>query len=1004
MNHLPRKTLLSLFIAAAWSWPAAAQDTPGDGDNVEEIIVRAVRSADLNAREVERMKDVFSSVITQDDAGNFADQNVAEALQRLPGITLQRDEGEGRFINLRGLGPDFVTVQMNGAEIANSSGGANENRVEGRGFSLDALPADVVKSIEVLKTLTPDMDLNAIGGAVDIKTLSPLERGRDSLKLRLQTAYQEQAGEVSPKFTVQGVHLFADQTFGLGYSLSYEKRVSRGYETLHHEDTLPRYVQVDDSELPPPDADDPRMLIPWEFQNRQENAERERQVAMLDLEYRPRDAHRFWLRYSLTRYTDDDEALREYYRFGQAGSGEVAWLHPAGNRFGLGGVDLQHQVFIQEAESQTQVATLGAEHRFAGDWDLNWEFVHSVGELDSPDGRRVQFRLRDLTVLGGFGPDYLNGQVVAPEQLAALAGLNDVAGAGGMGPSGYQLGQTRQPFMLYDNLFIEDSYREDRLDTFKLDLRKDFADGRIHYLKTGLHFKDRSRMRDKDRASLVPGDKAVAGCGGDLECVQMAGSRLGDFATRRPEHPGFDHELITPEEAERLIAATRAIADNFDPNEVEVESTRRDYRIDENVQAAYLMAEFALAPRSTLIAGARYERTEFQSTGFLAIRNDREESADQLESFDIAVPLTDTRHEYDGWFPGLHYRQELDDTKLLRAALWTSFTRPSFDQARAYAEITDRVIFCNNDPDVNFNGEPRCSDRPSDLQGDLPDEQFTDAYKATHLELAPQNVMRVGNPKLQPMTATNFDLSFGWYASEDLFFQAALFYKDIDDFIVEVSGVDIELDKLPFDLPVEQVTRFVIPEDATVENGITYLNGEGARVWGLELSYNQYFTEGWLNDFFVQSNLTLQQSKADVGDAVRVDDVPLPDQADVAFNATFGWENDSLSLRLIGNYTSEVLRRIGACTQADIAADQALGYAANCRRWADVYQDDLLTFDFKATWNIAKGYKLYFDAVNLTDEPVIQAFEGNAYSNGPMLFSYEAYGRSVQLGLYVDLF
>src|SRR5690606_6088300 len=160
----------------------------------DEIVVIGVRAAELNARQEERNKSIFSSVISQDDAGNFADQNVAEALQRLPGITLQKSEGEGRFVSVRGLGPGFVTVQQNGAELA--SAGADD-----RSFALDGIAADLLGAIEVFKSLTPDMDLNSIGGAVNVKTVSAFDRKKDSLRLTVPDYYQDDQGDHSPKLS-----------------------------------------------------------------------------------------------------------------------------------------------------------------------------------------------------------------------------------------------------------------------------------------------------------------------------------------------------------------------------------------------------------------------------------------------------------------------------------------------------------------------------------------------------------------------------------------------------------------------------------------------------------------------------------------------------------------------------------------------------------------------------------------------------------------------------------
>lgn len=995
ISHSKKLLPLAVVIASAQAFAQQEEGRASDPNRpMDEIVVHGVRNAELNARQAERSKDNFSSIITTDDAGNFADQNVAESLQRLPGITLQRSEGEGRFINLRGLGPGFTSVHMNGSEVANGSGGANDD--EGRGFSLDSLSADVLQSIEVNKTLTPDMDLNSIGGSVNVRTVSALERGQDNLKMKAQGIYQDLGGETSPKLTLQGTNTLADDTVGIAYSFSWEERRTRGYETFTHDSSLPRLITA---------ADDQSMIIPWELQNRQEDAERERIGANIDFEYRPSAFASYFARYSRTEFTDDDVAFREYYRFAQAGGDEVVYLDPADNIFGLGGGDLQQQVFIQEGTSTTEVYSLGGENLFGDGWTLNYELARSRSDLDKPDGRRVQFRNRDITMLGQYGPEFVNGQIVAPGQLGQLAGLDVVPGTGGFGPSGYQAGEVTQPFMLYDNIFIEDSFREDTIDQFSLDLRRDFDGARLNYLQAGAKIKERERDRDKDRASLVPGDKAILGCAGDLDCVAAAGSVLGDFAASVPDHPAFDHALITVGATEQLLEASRAIADNYDPENAEVESTRRDYDIGEDAQAAYVMGEFQLSERSALIAGVRYESTDFSSTGNLSIRNDREESADQLESFDISIPLEDTLHSYDGFFPSLHYRNELTSNLLLRASVWTSFARPDFDEARARFEVTDRVVFCNNDPAANL-GEDNCSDVPADLQGDLSNDVFTDEYKAANLEMAPDNSVTIGNPKLEPMTSTNFDLSLGWYASDNLFLQGAFFYKDIDDFIVRASGVDMALDELPFAVPLDQVDRFAIPEDLLLTNVNTFLNGDSAQVYGLELSHSHYFTEqhGWLNRFFVQSNVTWLHSEADVGGTVRAGKIQLPEQADWTVNATLGWENDIFSLRLIANYQGEILKRIGACTAADIAADAQTGLPANCTDWADLYQDESTIIDFRASYRASGNTKLFFDATNITGETAYRYFDGNGLTGGNMLFRAEDYGSTYQLGMTVDFF
>src|SRR5690554_4229513 len=221
---MPKYRLLSALIAMAATGQLQAQEAAQPEPALEEVIVQGVRQAELNARERERNKDAFSSIIATDDAGNFADQNVAESLQRLPGITLQKTEGEGRYVAVRGLGPGFVTVSMNGAELASAGGDVGGG--DSRAFALDALPADLLGSIEVFKSLTPDMDLNSIGGNVNVNTVTAFDRKRDTFKINLQDYYQDFREEHSPKISIQGTNLFANDIIGIGYALSHEKRMT----------------------------------------------------------------------------------------------------------------------------------------------------------------------------------------------------------------------------------------------------------------------------------------------------------------------------------------------------------------------------------------------------------------------------------------------------------------------------------------------------------------------------------------------------------------------------------------------------------------------------------------------------------------------------------------------------------------------------------------------------------------------------------------------------------
>lgn len=979
-----KKRLLPLCIALIATGQLHAQTTTSPTqDVVEEVEVTGVRASELNAREEERSKNIFSSVISQDDAGKFADQNVAESLQRLPGITLQKTEGEGQFVSVRGLGPGFVNVSMNGNELASSSS-------DTRAFALDAVPSDLLSSIEVFKSLTPDMDLNSIGGTVNVKTVNAFDRKKDTLRVTGQLSEQVYNGDTSPKVSLQGTNLFADDTIGIGYSMSYEKRGTDGYLNVHHAEQDPTYRQQNHKGLAGPTGE--RMLTPWQFEAKEEQAERERTAVSVDLGWRPNEASDYYVRYTRTSMDDLDIALREYYRFDTAltNEQEVPYTDPVTGTFGVTDAELQHQYFIQKGEATTDAFEIGGKNTFDDErWTLDYNYATSEGEYSKPDGRRVQFRIQDLPMLGQAGEDYIAAEIISPADMAQLAGttVTNLVNTGGyflMDPT-----QRKQGGMTYDNIFIEDSFRTDTLDQVSMNLRRDFDDGFLNYVKTGFVMKERERDRNKDRWSIVPGNYPNA-CGGDPECDDLRNSSLADFETYTPNHPDIQYDFITRSETERLLDATARIAKYTDPNLTGQESRKEDYLLTEETQAAYVMVEFQTSEKSTLITGVRYENTDFVSDGYLAIRNDRFTETDNAENsnLDIAIPLQDTKSSYDDLFPSIHYRYDMDDDMLVRASIWTSFTRPSFDQARAFGEVVGRVVLCN--PETNV-----CNDNPPANGGVINDEQEITTASGAPFVMASGNTLEIGNPNLVAMNAVNFDTSISWYGENGDSWQVAAFYKEIEDFIVDVRGATLNVADLPLALPFEQVTQFDIPADLVVDRVNFATNGDSAEVYGVELSYSKYFESG----FFVQTNMTLMDSSAKVGDTLRVGSIKLPEQADETVNLTVGWEGEAWSARLIGNYRSEILKRVGACNADAIAEDAALGYAENCRTWADVYQDASPTLDFKGTYEFNKALQFSFDITNLTEEVDTYYFVGNENSGGKILFNTEDYGSTYLLGV-----
>ena len=130
---------------------------------LDDVIVKATLGGQLKALNQQKAADNLKNVISSDQMGNFPDQNTAESLQRVQGVTVLKDEGDGRFVMVRGLSPTFTNISINGEQIPSPES-------EFRFVALDAIPSEQLASLEVSKSLTPDMDGDAIGGSINLVT------------------------------------------------------------------------------------------------------------------------------------------------------------------------------------------------------------------------------------------------------------------------------------------------------------------------------------------------------------------------------------------------------------------------------------------------------------------------------------------------------------------------------------------------------------------------------------------------------------------------------------------------------------------------------------------------------------------------------------------------------------------------------------------------------------------------------------------------------------------
>lgn len=209
--------------------PSAASKTPRakDDKTIEVIEVSSsFRDSLSNALNVKRQSDAAQDAILAEDIADFPDLNLAESLQRIPGVAISRAAGEGRQITVRGLGPDFTRVRINGMEAISTSGGTDQiggaNR--GRGFDFNTFSSDLFSSLTVRKTASADVEEGSLGSTVDLRASRPFDFKGFTFSASGQMGYNDLSKESDPKASFLVADHFLDDKVGALFSLSYSER------------------------------------------------------------------------------------------------------------------------------------------------------------------------------------------------------------------------------------------------------------------------------------------------------------------------------------------------------------------------------------------------------------------------------------------------------------------------------------------------------------------------------------------------------------------------------------------------------------------------------------------------------------------------------------------------------------------------------------------------------------------------------------------------------------
>lgn len=610
----PKKSII-VGMALATSGFVSAEETVGA---LEEVYVLGARGALMNAMESQRNANQVASVVDSDAMGNFADINVAESLRRVSGVMVENDQGEGRYVSVRGMNTDLNAMTINGVSTASP-----ENR---RGIMLDGVPTDMLDSITVYKTLTPNLDADTIGGAINLETISAFKYDGLHARIKAETSYSELSKDSSnPKLALIATNRYqlSDGELGVALTLSDQTRriVSENNETGGWGE----------------DA------INEDYEMRHYDLERERQGVVLNLDYHTDEGNEYYARFFHNEYTETEERAKWEVRRAME---EPAIVEGDVATYPFQRIDTESRPRVEIRNISS--AQLGAEIALNERTDVKFEVFGSQAEQNDTDKWNVIFRSEEIdTPL-----TYDNTNPKKP-----VLNLSDAL----YEPSSYNLNALESEYAL----------TRDQDVGIKADVM--FELNESTELQYGFKYRERQKDNDFNFCGYEPVNDSTL----DQHAYEVVGHYMNNLHGPAPKGSAA-HAL-----AKTLGDGFVSLSDGTtcqSPGDLwslsgdeDAESIAADWYSDENILATYIMAT-THTDNATYVYGVRYENTEAEFRG---------------KQFDGDAYAGSVSYEksYDFFAPSFNAKFDVAEDQIVRVGLFRSLVRPGFGESSAGASI-----------------------------------------------------------------------------------------------------------------------------------------------------------------------------------------------------------------------------------------------------------------------------------------------------------------------------
>ncbi|QPF76849.1 TonB-dependent receptor [Roseateles sp. DAIF2] len=633
MQVLPRLIALSLGAACAVPAWAADDNKPAAAvqalDTVEITGVRATLKRNL-AEKRESLNIVDS--ISAEDVGKFPDKNVADSLQRVPGISVDRIWGEGKAIFVRGTDKNLNMTQLNGQAVASSEWWLNEPQT--RSFNYDVLPSEIVGSLDVYKSPSADLDEGSIGGLVIVKTRRPLDfKQRLTIQAAGEALYSKLPEKTDPQLSGLLNWQNEDRSFGVLLAVSSQRRHMRrdGLEMFPDG----KYDVVDQNGAVT------TAYAPWGGGSAIFRQDRRRTTTNLSLQFRPNPATDLVLNLMDSDMKMDNSNQNYLWQAGGlAVNGRIAVTDPKfvnvsdGSKALVGGTvgpktGVSFEPIYRKSYVKSRVVDLDGNYQGS-----NWKLHGQVGTTSSEGGSshdrhfwmegdtRVQLDLgKDK-----YGVKYLDINPLDPKALTLKAGDDRIR-----------------------RMESKENYAQG-------DLTWEFDNGLVQAVKVGLKLRDNTLRNSRIQGTAGPGSP-----GWQSFSLADLSSGASPLLSQQAGHPGALLQYAWYDDG---LVASKGIP-MFDKAMVYKDVLNENYRIKERITATYAKADFGFDKWRGDV-GVRLVRTEQTSEGFIGAAGG-------------GFTPTQVKHSYTDALPNLNLVYQLRKDLMLRGAVGRTMARQTFD-------------------------------------------------------------------------------------------------------------------------------------------------------------------------------------------------------------------------------------------------------------------------------------------------------------------------------------